>query len=41
MVSLSNGKIIWTKSMEVFGANLKAVNLDENPSGDKVRFSAK
>lgn len=33
VVSLSNGKAIWAKSMEIHSANLKAVDLESNKSG--------
>ncbi len=33
VVSISNGKIIWTKSMEVYSANLKAVEYDKLQDG--------
>lgn len=29
VVSMSQGKLLWTKAMEVVSANLKAVNVDE------------
>lgn len=41
VVSISNGKIIWTKSMEVYTANLKAVDFEGHNSGDKVSLAAK
>ena len=33
VVSLSNGKIIWTKSMDVYSANLKAVDYTNTVDG--------
>ena len=41
VVSLNHGKILWTKSMEVYTANLKAVDLEENKSGERVSISSK
>lgn len=41
VVSISNGKIIWTKSMEVFSANLKAVEYDSLKDGEKVTLDPK
>lgn len=29
VVSMSQGKLLWTKAMEVISANLKAINVDE------------
>jgi coatomer subunit beta' len=36
VVSISNGKVIWTKSMEVYAANLKAVDYDRLADGERV-----
>lgn len=33
VVSISNGKIIWTKSMDVYSANLKAVDYNNSIDG--------
>ena len=41
VVSLSNGKVLWVKSMEVYTTNLKAIDLSENRSGDKVNLNSK
>ena len=41
VVSISNGKIIWTKSMEVYAANLKAVDYDSLIDGERVALDAK
>lgn len=41
VVSISNGKVIWTKSMEVYAANLKAVDYDSLADGERVGLDAK
>ena len=41
VVSISNGKIIWTKSMEVYSANLKAVEYDSLKDGERVALDPK
>jgi coatomer subunit beta' len=41
VVSISNGKVIWTKSMEVYAANLKAVDYDSLGDGERVGLDAK
>lgn len=41
VVSISNGKLIYTKSMEVYSANLKAVDYEALEDGEKVPLSAK
>ena len=41
VVSLSNGKIIWTKSMDVFSANLKAVDYNNSVDGQKISLNPK
>lgn len=41
VVSISNGKVIWTKSMEVYAANLKAVDYDSLADGERVGLDSK
>ena len=41
VVSLSNGKAIWAKSMQIYNTNLKAVDLVANKSGEKVDANIK
>ena len=33
VVSLCNGKLLWTKSMDIYSANLKAVSQDDLEDG--------
>lgn len=41
VVSISNGKLIFTKSMEVYSANLKAVDYESLADGEEVPLSSK
>ena len=41
VVSISNGKLIFTKSMEVYSANLKAVDYESQNDGELVPLSSK
>ena len=41
VVSMNNGKVLWSKSMEILASNLKAIDLLENKSGSRVDISSK